>query len=321
MDHRSASEQLSDLVLGTVPETVAPSLWAHVGGCLECQQVLETMGFVRRAGLLENGSRSAADAPARSRHPRAEDIVQYALGDRDQEPSRRAEVTQHLLTCHECRREVDLTWRAERRARSPLRMLTRPWRVPMPEARTLGWVAAAAAALVLAYPAYLGVTELPATRRAAAARGSELASLLEREGSLRRELGERAREASETAGPVRLLYLRPATRGTAGEPTITIPSGQRYLPIVLDHDIGQLAKTRPNDRLEVRVTRDSDTAPAWREEYAVARLWDPASQAVSLLVPVAALKSGQYRLELRDPATGRPRVVSGFAIARSSSAE
>src|SRR5206468_10424129 len=122
----------------------------------------------------------------------------------------------------------------------PWRFLDRWWRAPMLEGRALGW-ATATLAVVLAYPAYLGVLELPAVRRVAADRERDLTAARARATAL--EQAERNRESAPMAAePSRLLILRAATRGGESAPTLTLVAGQVYQPLVLEYDLaGQVA--------------------------------------------------------------------------------
>ena len=320
MDHRVAASRLSDLVLGAVQEQTAPDIWAHVGGCHECQQVLAAMWFVRRAGndeaRLREGSPEPGVLPEPAGHPRPEVIVAHALGDDELDPAERSNLLVHLAHCPECRRDVEVTKRAEAHARRPWRFLDRLWRPPILEGRALGWATAGALAVLLAYPSYLGILELPSLRRVAADQERDLKAARAHEITL--EQADRNRHSAPVAvAPSRLLILRAATRGPESGPVLTLVPGQIYQPLVLDYDIGRQVASDPDSRVELRLTRLPDPAPIWRQEFVVSQLWDQPNQVVSLLTPAALLTPGAYRVELRDPGSDRARFAARFTVARS----
>ena len=296
MNHLETSAVLTDLLALRLEGPAAAEAWQHVASCRECQDVVTAMHMVRSA--IATGG-----AEAFSPHPASDDLVRYALIDPELSTPALARIGAHVLGCEECGRAAELTRRAEAATRHEPGRFMLPWSgLHWPRWAPVLVPALGALAVALAFPAWQGAVGYPELARRSAAIEQEAAILKDETRSLRASLAGRASEATST-GPVRLLYLPPATRGESSVARLTLFPGQAFQPVVIQHRPFEGAA--PNGRVEIRVIRESNGATTWHEERAVTDLWDAAQSAMVLLLPARDLSPGRYRLEILSAGTLR----------------
>lgn len=140
MRHAEAQPHLSDLAAGTVDAQVRVALLAHVETCEECGEWLATYRLISAA--LGGGSASAPE------HPVSDLLVRYTLSPQELDETVRAEIFQHVGSCDECRREMELTRAAVQQARPAGEEFVAPQAVVRPRRPRLSRIALAAAVAV-----------------------------------------------------------------------------------------------------------------------------------------------------------------------------
>lgn len=169
-DHEDSSTQLTDLLAGRLSGERAAAAWAHLGTCPDCQAVASVIHRVREAV-------GPAAQEIAAEHPRSEDLVAFALGDVETALDVLARVRIHLDGCAECRRAVALTRGAEARTgRGP------DWIAGVLDRLRAWWTAPrlapalAVVAVLLAYPAWVGLVRHPSLTREAEQMRRDLAA-------------------------------------------------------------------------------------------------------------------------------------------------
>lgn len=291
---------LGDLALGRLARDQAVPAWTHVSTCVECQETLATMHRVRQ---------SLADTVDRrlQLHPDPEAIVRMALGPGEIAPADRDTIEAHLRLCASCRKEVELARNVDfESGKTGETKSPRFGRLPPLLAAALVAVAA------LAYPAFIGLTELPALRRAQHESAAEVSELKARAQQLETRLGSGSGE-TQWSGGVALLLLRAATRGEASPAEVRLRPGQPYQPVLIDYSLAELLRREPGTWVRVELSRAG--APVWQSEATAATLWDAPQGVVSLLLPVSVLSPGSYRIELRAASRAEPLFARDFSVA------
>jgi hypothetical protein len=288
MNHEQSVPLVSDWARGRLEAARAREVEAHVRICHACSEAAEVA-----AGLGAEAERLAAPGSA---HPSSVALARYVEMPEDESTAALARIGAHLLGCQDCREDVALM----REARAPgwWRSL-RSWvAVPGAPARLLQ-PALAVAAVLLAYPAWVGLVEYPRTRAAAEQRLREA----------------EARAASRPPAPpppdlqgggVAALVLRGATRSGAAVPTLRLRGGQDLQPVLVDVAL-------PAGPLVATVLHD-DGRPAWSVQGPRDEFWDATNQLAGFLVPARALPPGDYRLELRSPDDRAPFLTARFRV-------
>lgn len=312
MNHETVVPLLSDFVSGRLDAAVAAEVQAHLAACSECGEVASTLDVVRREA-------AAHGAPLFDEHPSSGALAEYAFADDRLDTRELARIGEHARSCPTCRHEVEVTRRTHADSaawwRAAIRGLFAP-RAPAPWGG-LG-PALAAITLVLAYPAYLGLVQVPALRDAQRRTLAEISTLRERETQLRATLESvesRLQDLASWGGGVSLLFLPASQRGGGAEiPEIRLHPGQPFQPILIDYDLGDPDEWPPSAAIAFVVRRLPKGTEVWRHETTVEAAWDPASEGVSLLAPAGALVSGEYRLEFRRAGAAEPDYLARFRV-------
>jgi hypothetical protein len=253
-----------------------------------------------RAEVVEHGADLFGD------HPRAGEIARWAQTPEAMPEAPRLEIERHVRACPTCATEAasarDAAATAWRRA-----LAARLARAD--EAPASAWLRAVPvlAAVALAFPAYLGLVELPRERERARAALEERGALVPPEPA---PVSPRP-VADPWSGAARTLVLSGATRAEGPVPSISPRPGQPYIPIVLG--VEGLPGTGP---LFVSIT-DAGGTEAWSGRPEVASLWDPANRVGTLLVPTALLPPGDYRIDLRSRPGAGPLFSARFRVGPS----
>jgi hypothetical protein len=292
MEHTDAHPLISDWARGRLDAAAARAVESHVRICHACAEAAEA------AAGLDAESRRLAESP--SAHPSSDALARYVATPDEESTATLARVGAHLRDCDDCREDVTLM----REASSPAwwRALQSWFAVPGAPARLLQ-PALAIAAVVLAYPAWVGLVEYPRARVAAERRA------IEAEARATAEAEARARAATPVAprgGGVAALVLRGATRGGDAVPVLRLRAGQTLQPVLLDAAL-------PAGRVVVTLVREPDTR-VWSIEGPREEFWDSANALAGLLVPAAVLTPGDYRLELASAAGASPFVTTRFRV-------
>lgn len=299
MTHDQALPLVSDWVRGRLDAGQARDVESHVRICHECGEAADA------ARRLVDEAAHLGGAPLP--HPSGDALARY-VSEPDAEPvAALARVGAHLRQCDPCREDVALMREASRPAW--WRAFRALWDAPGAGARVLQ-PALALAALLLVFPAWRGLVELP-RERAAADRRVQAAE----DARARAEDAARAHAARPTpsgrGGGISALVLQGATRDAGALPTLRLRSGQPFQPILLD-------VAPPPGPLIVTLAREGNvvwTSSGSREEF-----WDEANRLVGLLVPTDVLTAGQYRLELRRGGAETPVFASAFRVTGAAAA-
>ena len=298
MTHEQALPLVSDWVLGRLESGRRHDVEAHVRVCHECQQAADA------ARRLAGEATLLADAP--QGHPSADALARYVSEPDAESVSALARVGAHLRGCETCREDVALMREASRPAWT--RAIRAGWHAPGASERVLQ-SALALAVLLLVFPAWRGLVELPRERAAAEQRLRSADEARARAESAARERAARPAPAGPGGG-IAALVLQGTARGTSAPPTLRLRSGQPFQPVLLD-------VTPPAGALAITLARGDTvvwTASGSREEF-----WDDANRFVGLLVPADALVPGGYTVEVRRDGSGALVFTSGFKTVAGSS--
>ncbi len=310
MEHREAVVLLSDHVSGRLSPALAAEVEAHLAACVECRQVAQT---VRGVQAEAGAHRGALFEP----HPRADELANYALSSGSLETEMLARIGAHVRACPTCARELELARQSVRSswARAPMAWLRAESAVGP---TLLLRPALAVLAVLLSYPAYLGIVKYPEARRAGERAATETENLKRRDLDLRRalEAGDRQREElSRWGGGVQALILSGAKRGAAAGPSVVyVRAGQPSVPILIDFVPPRRGASLAPGEVEIVILQAPTDSTAWSYRAPLREVWDPASQTLSLLVPTASLPAAAYRLEVRTAGEAAPPFVARFAV-------
>ena len=289
MDHAEAQRWISDWSRGRLDAARARAIEAHVRDCPECAAAAEAA-----VGLDAEGRRLAAEPAA---HPASETLARYVETPGELGTAALARVGAHVRACASCREDVALMreaaapawWRA---IRSWLAVPGAPVRALQP--------ALALSALLLAYPAWVGLVEHPRERANAERR------LHESEARARDVARAAPPAAAPRGGGVAALVLRGATRGGDELPVLRLRAGQALQPVLVD-------AAPPGPRLAIALVREPGTR-VWAIEGQSEDFWDPVNELLGMQVPADLLTPGDYRLELGVAAGGTPKVTARFRV-------
>ena len=305
MDHEETFLLLSELLTGDLPPNTVPEVLRHVEGCEECRETLRLLREVRRQVALHGTGLLEAHAETSHLH-------KYAMSP-DELPVRElAGIGGHLLSCPACTEEFQrIRSRPSPRPLEPSRghrlLLFRP--IPW---QAVGPVFAIMVGAIL-YSGYLTVLEVPRirTERAGALRLSKALSgrASELEDSVR-TLRDDLRSREGWSGGIRQLFLPLPTRGVE-RPEVRVPADQPYLPIVVEW---RPKRGTADRRLDLRLAREESGAEVCRLEGRLSDFWDPGASALSFMVPVPNLRSGNYVLEIRSAGASEPECSIRFHL-------
>lgn len=322
MKHEEAEPLLSDHLEGRLPDPLRAAVDGHAAVCPDCQALIESYrtldeGFrAEQAGV--EGERPPGD------HPPVEVLVDFALMTAERPGARRADLAAHLEACATCAREVETVRSGQGEAEGGRRFPSVPHgrpagaalRVPVPSL-----LAAAAVLLVMAYPAFLGLRELPRIRgelkSLVADREARESRVADLERSLERNEEERRRLANWTGAIAVPLLAAPLRAGTEEETTITVAEGQPFIILAVDPD--PTGREAAGERYVAEVLRPDRTA-AWSLELDPGEVRRQMARTGSLafLLPSKMLPPGSYLLRMarRRPGGERPILEVPFSIAR-----
>lgn len=311
MDHKTTMTLLGDAVSDRLSEADAQAVEAHVATCDECESVFATMQGVSHEVAAQG---RALFTP----HPTPDDLVSFAMGSPQLGPDRRTGVDAHVRACPSCTAEMALARDTDRHAH-------RAWWQSVVDVVTTrpsrAWAAlgpaCAALAILLAFPAYQGVMQVPALHGRVESARQQIATLENTTAGLRERLRIAQQStirppATPTGGAARLLYLTGMHRG-AGTPPVQYAPQQAFIPLALACD-AQAAASRPSTAVQVRIVRQDTGTVAWTYAGRLGEVWDPSTQVVSLLVPAAALGTGEFRAEVRFGREREPGFTSSFTL-------
>jgi hypothetical protein len=277
VDHERAVSHVAELAAGRLEPALAAEVRAHVAACETCRGVLRAAEAVHLE-VREHGAALFGD------HPAPEAIARFALEPGALGVAERAGLAAHVRACPRCAGEAS---QARAAAATAWMRAPRAWwvgaRGPAP------WLAPAlgALALVLAWPAWQGLVEMP-----------RLEARLAREAQARRE-AERARvpqvAPAPPGGAARSLVLSEASRsGGAPAASVALAPGQGMVPVLMDLD---LSGEPPGRAVRASVRRVGGTE-VWALESTAGEVWDARARVIGLLVPASALAPGEHELRL-----------------------
>jgi hypothetical protein len=285
MEHRQASPLVSDWVRGALDGERAAAVERHVRQCPECSEAAEAA-----RALMKELARVRRAATA---HPSSDELARYVAAPETEPTAALATVAVHLSGCDPCRDDVTLL----REAMGPgwLRA-ARAWLASAPALPRPLQPAMAALLVVLIVPSWIGIVEAPRRVRTA----EEATALAQAEAAAARDA------AVPRGGGVAALVLRGATRSSEEAPALQLRPGQVLQPLLLDVN-------PPAGPLAARVV-DGPGDVVWSAEGPREDFWDETNQLLGLLVPVAALPPGVYRVEVAAGPAGETVFAAGFRI-------
>lgn len=289
MTHDEALPHLTELAAGRLSEPLAAAVRAHAEGCEDCGRVLEAARAIQ-AEVQEHG------AALFSEHPAPDDLSRWAIAPRELATTALANVGGHVRACPTCAHEAAL---ARAAAASAWQRALPSWLAVAGERGAWLKPALAVLALLLVWPAYQGLIELPRTRAA-----------LERSMSPVAPAPIAPAPAAPWSGAAKTLVLAGASRAVGDVAEIVPEPGQPLVPVLLDVDLSAHA---PGESLVVIVKR-RDGPEVWQHRATVGAGWDAAARVASLLVPTTAMPPAEYVLELRVP-SGTPIFSARFRVA------
>lgn len=308
MTHEEAALLLPDHAEGRLTGPTREDVAAHASSCPDCQAFLESYQ------VLAEGFRSE--------HPSVEELVDLALGRGTSVGASRAALATHLDTCASCAGEVEAVRRVQAEAgrRRPLLAIPGGWQSEAPLRSALpAALAAGIALLILAYPAFLGVSELPRVRdESKALRAREQAAegrIRELSQSLESSEKERRRVAAWSGTISVPLIAAPVRSGDAEPVTVTVARGQPFVCLAADPGLPDQKARLGNYGVEI-VKPDGGTV--WSIDLEPSEVGRQLRQTGSLafLIPAEMLPSGKYRLRIipgGSPA-GRPALDVPFVV-------
>jgi hypothetical protein len=294
MTHEQAVLLVSDWARGTLDAGRSRAVEEHVRVCGECQAAAEAAG-----GLHAEAARLARTPSA---HPSSDALAGYVSEPETASIVTLARIGAHVHGCDPCREDVTLMREASRPAW--WRAIRAVWDAPGSTARWLQ-PALALGALLLAFPAWRGLVELPRERAASELRLHDVDEARERAEARVRELTLEPAPAIRGGG-VAALVLQGPLRDAGDLPALRLRPGQPLQPVLLD-------VSPPTGELHVTLVRANGsvawTAAGPREEF-----WDEANRLTGLLVPTDVLTPGEYRIEVRRGADRAPFFTSRFRV-------
>ena len=293
MDHREAMPLAADWARGRLDAERAGEVEAHVRVCTMCREAVEAANSLG----AESRRLIAADAG----HPSAEILARYVETPQSESVASLATTGTHLRSCAPCREDVSLM----RAAASPSwwRWL-RSWAAGEPAWTTrVLQPALAVLAVLLIFPAWLGLIERPRERAAAERRVNETEARVRRESEARQPS---VPAPAARGGGVAVLVLRGPTRGGDALPSLRLRAGQTFQPVLLD------IPSVPA-RVRVELIREPDRE-VWTSEGPREEFFDAATGLAGVLIPTDVLTPGDYRLEVRPGATAPPAFTSWFRV-------
>lgn len=294
MTHEQAVPLVSDWARGALDAGRSRAVEEHVLSCGECQAAAEAA-----VGLHAEAARLARTPSA---HPSPDTLAAYVCDPQAASIIALAMIGAHVRACDSCGQDVALMREASRPAW--LRTVHAAWEGPGSGGRWLR-PTLAACALLLLFPAWRGLVELPRERAAYEQRVQD---------------AEQARELAEgklrglaphptppiRGGGVAALVLQGVARDAGALPTLRLRPGQPLQPVLLD-------VSPPPGEVRVTLLRANGSV-AWtavgpREEY-----WDDANRLTGLLIPTGVLLPGEYRIEVRAGRDPTPFFTSRFGV-------
>jgi len=323
MNHERAAELLTEFLQGRVAGVAAEEIAAHLQGCAECAAAAETFrllkeGAAETVGALDGGG---ANDP-QSQHPTTEEIATFSIVPKRLGESSMLRVRAHIETCGRCAEEVEITRGAAALTSSAVpasvKSAARGSRSPWRGIHTLA-LAASIGALLLAYPAFRGLVDLPVETENAARLNEETAHLRGEADDLRRSLNRLREEADRSrawSGAVPLPVLTSRYRGAQSEATvIRVQPGQPFVPIAVLPVLPSGAAAGDSFTFEIR--REGGD-PVWKLDLTAGRIRDElrASKVVTFLISTATLSAGHYELRLQagGPTEREPIFVAPFRV-------
>jgi hypothetical protein len=292
MNHDEALELLPDLLQDRLDEPSRARLRKHLEDCRECSEAKTTLELLATA--------APGDDDAHAHHPTSEEIVAFALDEPWLSADQKKSISRHVQSCLYCRTEIEATQQADRMV-EPVLAHDEPSPPAQKGADRWPWAALAAAAVLvaaLAYPAVLGLFQLPAAR-------SQIASLRESAGLLQAQVGtledrlEGMRSELEKrrglAGFLPFHVLQSPARGTRSATEITLESGEPHVLLLVEL-AGREVQTAPGESV-VQLTIEP---LGWTEEIPVTMARDYRTQfgGLPLVLPAARLSDEPQLLEV-----------------------
>lgn len=251
MNHDELAALVSDWVRGALPAARAESMGEHVRGCADCQAVAAAVRALEQAK-----ERTATRAAG---HPDSDRLASYVIAAATEPIENLALVGIHIQECADCHADVSLMRAAAhpgwwRRLR--VQFGSRAWE-SMPALAP----ALAICVLLLAYPAWRGISREDATRT-----------------------------PSPRGGGVSALVLQETVRAETDLPTLRLRATQTLQPLLLD-------VAPRSDILTINLVREPDEV-VWSITGPSSEFWDQENRLLGVMVPVAAMTAGIYRVEL-----------------------
>jgi anti-sigma factor RsiW len=308
MSHESAVLRLPEYLEGRLDPAAAADVAAHLGSCDECRQLSRTYRIV---------TAPVRHAPADPAHSASADLVACALGEPAPPAEGRADVRRHLGECPACSDLVRAIEEAEAEL-GPRSSSRASLAAAFPRSRPY-LAAAAAAVLLLGYPAYLGIFRLPGVEDRLAAAAREGAGARAEAEGLRQELDQardRIEQSASWSGPVALPFLSGSVRGgDEPEARVALAPGQPFVLLAVEPQLPPDAAGGERFLFEVR---KADGIAVWSREMTASEIREVSSGsgALVLALPAGDLPPAHYALRLGRPA-GPTALTARFEVVRA----
>ncbi len=270
MEHREVIDLLDEYLLDRLPEDRVVEIRAHLEGCSECRDVYSAGGKLQ-AQMMEHGEAFF------SNHPESEELVTFAQDPAMLLPARRMEVEAHLVACPVCHQCVEMTRGANQE------LATEETAAPaighrMAERsavrRFVLWPAVAAAATLLLT---IGFEEFIRIPNITTANDKSVGVVLAFLPDQQRDPGSHSLKIHLTTVAPRIALMVPFSASLVVDPLAPV---------------------------ELSIARIEDGRRMWVKEAQIVELWNPAYEALGVLIPVGTLVAGEYRVEVRFIASG-----------------
>lgn len=278
MDHDEALTQLTALAAGQLTDELQADVEEHTAGCTDCAGVLATM---RELEALDPDQRRILAEP----HRTADELARLAADDPTLAPDARLEIAAHARGCGPCGLELHFARVALTTGLSWQERLRKRLRIPDPGSLAVGRLAVAALIILMAYPAYRGLT-VPSGPTA----------------------GNSGAVLTQGAG-TRLVVLPAARRGTPEDILVPRPLQDGLLPVALEYDLDPALRAAV---LEFSLRRDG--VEVWSLDVIATDVWNPDLATLSVLIPHAVLEPGAHVLQVGSPGDEAAQALYPFRV-------
>jgi len=315
-------EILDRLVLSRGDLEKDPTIAEHVKNCPACHQ--DVPGLISAVKAVRQASTFSLLG-----HLTSEQVVAFALDPKRARAEWEGSGADHASDCPTCKVEIEEVRRAEQ-ARLPLAVTEALG--PQKERRFWeGWLgnplaqspaakvafASILAAVVLAYPAYLGLYKMPQFESQVSALQVEKERVAAEASDLKasvQQAEDRLKKLTNLREPLHRYSFASPVRGQTSRQTVEVFPGQPFILLAVRPLLGAAVLDPDVYRLEVRSAGDQTV---WAVELTAEQVRRNmlSSGELDFLIPASALRSGSYQLRVLPGAEpARPLLEIPFEV-------